>query len=92
MEALEVLKIIVGIMLAFLPGFGLTLAIFPEPIDDRYPKLYRFFISLGVAVVILILVGSLLGVLQIFRLFWIIVSLASLSAVFFGAWYLRLKT
>ena len=88
---LEVLRIVVGVIFAFLPGFALTLAIFPGKIDDRYPGLYRFFISLGVGTVILILVGSLLGMLRIFTLQWVLVMLASLSAIFFVVWYLREK-
>jgi len=92
MEALEALRIIAATIFAFLPGFGLTLAIFPGQIDDRHPGVFRFFISLGVGTVILILTASFLGILGIFSLSWILVSLASLSAIFFAIWFLRVRS
>jgi uncharacterized membrane protein len=89
MDVLGALRIALGVVFAFLPGFGLTLAIFPDKIDDKHPKLFRFFISIAVGTVALILVGSLLGFLKAFSLFWILISLGLLSIVSFGAWFLR---
>lgn len=67
---LDVLRIIAGlILLFFLPGYTLVVALFPRrgELDKEYDGLYKFILGMGMSVVIVILTGFGLNSLGVYK-------------------------
>jgi len=87
------LQVVFGLLLVmFIPGYTLVQMIFPRrgELDEEFDNLYRFTLSIAMSIAIVILLGFYLAHpdVRLFSFWPLVISLVSISAVFFviGWW------
>ena len=93
MEALEMLRFFFGLALVlFIPGFALTLALWPKTKEDTIDSVERIALSFGLSIAIVPLIGLVLDKTSYgIRLSSMLASLILVVMLFFGIYFYRRK-